>query len=346
MRDQSPDLGTLTPAELEQLLRSDLSDEARTVLVDWCARQDEPYDALRVLARALSESFHPIGATPDEIRRHADAILHRAPGVHATRERGAPLERQVVRHAEPQFFSRPLFGVAIAAVLLCAIGVTALWHRTVSHASSISRSTTTYATANGERANITLPDGSMAMLNVASRLEVPGDYAAGNHTVRLTGEALFTVTHHTGTPFTVTSGPLTTRVLGTSFLVRHYATDTTTQVAVRDGKVAVRSIVLPASRQFSMDGHGAIRVQPADPSQFSFATGTLVLNGVTLADAIPELDRWYDADIRVGDAALGTRRLTVECAAGSLADLAAILEWTFNMRVVRHGRMLTLYQKP
>ena len=49
----------------------------------------------------------------------------------------------------------------------------------------------------GERTTIMLPDDASVALNVGSRLEVPTDYLAGNHTVLLVGEALFTQ-HHSG----------------------------------------------------------------------------------------------------------------------------------------------------
>jgi len=206
-----------------------------------------------------------------------------------------------------------------------------------------------YATGNGERANITLPDGSTVALDVASRLDVPADYLAGNHTLRLMGEALFTIRHHDGTPFTVISGSATTRVLGTSFLVRHYATDSNTIVAVRDGKVvvheALRSMVLTAAQQVAIGQMGSSGVQLADPALFSFATGILTLKGVPFPKAVVELDRWFDADIRLSDPALNTQDLTGEYAAGSLAELTEILAVTYNMRVVRSGRVLTLFPR-
>jgi transmembrane sensor len=172
------------------------------------------------------------------------------------------------------------------------------------------------------------------------------DFAHGNRTLRLVnGEALFTVTHHDGVPFTVVSGPTTTRVLGTTFLVRRYATDTMTTIAVQDGKVAMRSVVLTAQQQLTVDRTGAMQVQLADDEQFAFATGVLALRYMPLANAIPELNRWFDADVRLGDAALGTRGIRGKFLAGSRADLAADLEMMFDVRVVRDGRILTLFPR-
>jgi len=206
-------------------------------------------------------------------------------------------------------------------------------------------STLTYTTGNGQRANITLPDGSTAALNVASRLEVPADYAVGHHTVRLTGEALFTVTRREAMPFTVISGSATARVLGTSFVVRHYPGDSVATVAVRDGKVSVRSIVLTAERQVEISRTGMMHVSRVDPSRFSFATGVLTFDGVPLRDAIVMLDRWFDADIRLGDATLGTQKVAGGFTAGSLSNLTESLELMFNVRVVQDGRVLTVYPR-
>ena len=199
-----------------------------------------------------------------------------------------------------------------------------------------------YSTGNGERANIALPDGSLVSLDVASRLEVPADYVHGDHTVQLQGEALFTVTHHDGMPFTVIAGGAATRVLGTSFVVRHYPADSITTVAVREGKVAVRTTVLTSGEALEMDRHAVLRVGTARPSQFTFATGVMTLDSLPLAEAIARLDRWYDADIRLQDPALATQQIKGEFAAGSISNLTEILRATFDVNVLRNGRVLTL----
>ena len=233
-----------------------------------------------------------------------------------------------------------------AALVVCVIGVIAKWNGVARHdILSMPSAVSTYTTLNGERANITLPDGSTVALNVASRLEVPVDYAAGNHTMHLMGEALFTVMHHEGMPVTVIAGATTARVLGTSFAVRHYATDTTTVVAVRDGKVAVGNVVVTAARLVEVAPHGAQRLRSADPAQFGFTTGVLKLSSMPLSRAVTELDRWYAADIRLGDTSFAKIPIKGKFLAGSLSQLAEILAFQLDARVVRDGRVLTLYSK-
>ena len=247
---------------------------------------------------------------------------------------------QTLRRAGTRVSGFAIAGLAVVAVF----GGILVWHARGAHAHA-SVAVTTYATTNAQRANITLPDGNTVSLNVASRLDVPVDYPSGNHTVRLTGEALFTVTHHDATPFVVEAGAVATRVLGTSFAVRHYRTDTTTTIAVRDGKVTVQSAVLTPNREMEVDRTGIVSVRPTSAGRFSFATGTLRLPGMSLREAIPDLNRWYDADIRLGDPALAIQRIQGKVTTGSLSELADMLALTFDVRVVRDGRVLTLYPK-
>lgn len=237
-------------------------------------------------------------------------------------------------------------GYVLAGVIAAALLITIGWIGGMQRRAMHSRlPAATYATANGERATITLLDGTAVVLNVGSRLSVPADYAEGNHTVSLAGEALFSVSHHDRTPFTVVAGAATARVLGTTFIVRHYTTDSASLVAVRDGRVAVNQTVVPASRLVEVSRHGTSPLQPASGATFSFASGVLTLGHGRLADAIPELDRWYNADVRLGDSTLGSRLIEGRFTAGSLSDLAEILTWMFDARVVRDGRVLTLYPR-
>ncbi len=200
-----------------------------------------------------------------------------------------------------------------------------------------------YTSLNGQRTRVVLPDGSQVLLNVASRLEIPPDFGEMHRTVHLQGEALFTVSHLTGHPFNVMTGGTSTRVLGTTFSVRRYHTDTLTTVAVRDGKVAVQSVVIPANWQASISQAGQVNLKPAEPSSFDFASGALTLHNVSLPDAIIELYRWYDVDIRLASPDLAEKRVSANLKGSSIENLIAILEFTLNVRVERIGRTLTLY---
>ncbi len=85
---------------------------------------------------------------------------------------------------------------------------------------------------------INLPDGSLVLLSPGSRLVYPAGFVYEKmRKVDLSGEAFFDVKRDTLRPFSVYSGGLTTRVLGTSFTVKSGADDIS--VTVNTGKVAV-----------------------------------------------------------------------------------------------------------
>lgn len=210
-------------------------------------------------------------------------------------------------------------------------------------AQSLSEQTSIYTTANAERATIVLPDSSVVVLNVGSRLEVPGNYGVGHRSLRLTGEALFTVGHRSGVPVIVYTNSSTTRVLGTTFSVREYVTDRVATIAVRDGKVQVDTSVLTAGERVVVTRGGVESVGVGNPNQFLFAEGVLALPLMSLGEAIPELNRWYNADIQLADTRLALERIEGQFPVGSLSDLVERLEWTFNVKVVRRGRILTIY---
>ena len=243
---------------------------------------------------------------------------------------------------------RNTIGASVMLCLVLGLG----WLATREQRSVTPATMQTYTTKAGQRRTITLADGSTILMNVASRIQVPADYSTDNRTIHLTGEALFTVAPRAGTPFTVVSGHSITRVLGTQFVVRRYETDTAATIAVRDGKVAVAvrdgnvavgAMILTAGQTTAVTASGSSAIDPAESRQFSFARGLLEFDNERLPDAIPLLNRWYNAEIRLGDSTLADQRVVGAFEAGSIADLASILEFTFKARVVRNGRVLTLY---
>lgn len=306
--------------------------------------------------RAAIRSEH-VAAAPDleAARQRLLAMLAREQAADVTpavvRERHASRtgRDRTANGLRSRVFATKTVGYAVAALATVVVSVLAGWavgsntrsHRATVNGSANGSAYTRYATAKGQRATITLPDGSTVVLNVDSRLEVPVDYATGHRALRLVGEALFRVRAHGTDPFTVSAGGETARVLGTSFAVRRYATDSAMTVAVRDGKVSVRTAVLTAGKQVVV-GQAGLQVESADTSNFAFAAGVLVLDDRPFPDVVAELDRWFDADVQLGSDALARRRISVTFGPGSVADLVSVLQ-LMDLRVVREGRRVTLF---
>src|SRR5215204_3293326 len=91
-----------------------------------------------------------------------------------------------------------------------------------------------------QKAKITLPDGSIVLLAPDSRISYSNSFdTLSTRDVYLSGEAFFTVVRNPERPFRVFSNEIITKVLGTSFTVRSFETDSIIQIIVKTGKVSV-----------------------------------------------------------------------------------------------------------
>lgn len=173
-----------------------------------------------------------------------------------------------------------------------------------------------YATQAGQRATVTLRDGSKVTLGPATTLSVLNTYSPNNSNAIVAdvdGEALFNVTSSSQRPFSVTAHGVTTSVLGTEFVVR--ALDASlVRVAVRNGRVSVRppaltdinAAIVNAGEAISVSSALLPKVVPiADiASEFAWADGELVLRNVPIGEAFVRLSKWYGIEFRVADPAL------------------------------------------
>lgn len=307
------------------------------------ARDTEISDASAALRRSLE---HWAQRNPNRATQHARPSVASHAGSAATDH---PVAGNGTADNATRRYSwsvRLTSRLAMAAVGLClvVVGLTQA-HRFSAFAPQNTGLSSIYTTPNGQQASVSLPDGSYVTLNVGSRLEVPSQFGAGNRQVRLSGEALFTVTHRDGTPFTVIAGASTTRVLGTTFAVRAYPTDTAVSVAVRDGRVSVQSSVINAHQEATLGSNGEVVVTPVTASRFGFVDQVLTLDNVALRDAAIELGRWYDADVLIGDTTLWKQRIGGEFTSGSRAEFVTLLQTVLGFDVVIDGRRITLYRR-
>ncbi|QBZ90830.1 FecR family protein [Pseudomonas viciae] len=208
---------------------------------------------------------------------------------------------------------RPLLRYTVAAGLLAvAVGLGLF-----SGLSSSTDYSGEFATALGERRHIALPDGSVIDLNSRSRVHV--QFAHHQRRVELVeGEALFSVEHDVGRPFTVDAGNGQVTVTGTRFDVRRDAD--TTRVAVEQGSVKVQGRDAPRAQFVSLtpglgtqiDAQGKVAAPYAINADAltAWRNGKLVFNNAPLSEVAQEVSRYRAKPLRVGSAAVGNLRLT------------------------------------
>jgi ferric-dicitrate binding protein FerR (iron transport regulator) len=126
----------------------------------------------------------------------------------------------------------------VAAVLL--IGFCSWWlvHepaiKQTTEFSAILKTDTTVTT-------ITLSDGSHVWLNAHSSIKYPEKFD-NTREVFLEGEAYFEIAHDSAHPFVVRTSNTQTRVLGTKFDIRSYASENHTTLTVTEGKVGFGNV--------------------------------------------------------------------------------------------------------
>lgn len=205
-----------------------------------------------------------------------------------------------------------------------------------------------YRTTVGQRARVTLPDNSTIVLGPNSRVRYSSTFGTSNNrTIMLEGQGLFTVTHVLGTPFVVQTAGVSTRVLGTSFLVRRYAADTALQVVVAQGKVMVGQSVLGAGDIATARGAHDISVSRGNAisEQLAWTEGRLDFTVTPLRDVLPELQRWYGVTVTVADPALLERPVTTTLDIETMARALDLVAFAVGGRVEVRGQHAVIFSR-
>jgi transmembrane sensor len=198
-----------------------------------------------------------------------------------------------------------------------------------------------YTTAVRQRATVTLVDGSRITLAPQSRLEVSSAFGTTTRLVTLRGDALFDVSATGGVPFTVRTGAVTTRVLGTKFVVQHYGIRDTVQVVVLSGKVSTggqrTSVTLSAGMMARVVDSTAVVSRVSDlNAAVSWTQGQLVFVHTPVPTVLTTLSRWYGYRFIIGDSAIAKRRVTAafkaSAAQETLEDLKDLLDVTVSFQ--------------
>ena len=157
------------------------------------------------------------------------------------------------------------------------------------------------ATADGERRAVTLPDGTVIEMSGGTAIDL--DRADPRVATLDRGEAVFHVRHDAARPFTVTSGNVAIRDLGTVFNVARG--DRGLTVAVAEGSVLYRpgatGVTLRAGDQLSArdDGGVVVRSRIAPELVGGWRRGTLNFSGERLGEVGATMRRLYGYDVAV-----------------------------------------------
>lgn len=255
----------------------------------------------------------------------------------------APGGHQPVQLPPPQRARRPWLLWAPAVSGLAAAALFFAFVPTLSHLPQ--RLMADHSTPVGEQRRVALPDGSVALLNTDSAIDVA--YSDGRRVVTLLyGEAWFDVKKDPLRPFDVVAVGGRTTAVGTAFVVRDH--DAAATVTVTAGVVRVTSpdtaapatsagpVVLEAGQQTSYRRGGPPEVaKQVDASDVAaWRHGAIAIRDRPLVEALAEIGRYRGG--RIVLAGNASRYLPVT-ARLSLADI----DGGINALAATHGLTVT-----
>jgi len=167
----------------------------------------------------------------------------------------------------------------------------------------------TLVTPRGRQYALVLPDGSKVWLNSGSSIRYPTVFNGKERLVEVTGETYFDVAKNPKMPFRVqVNGKTRVDVLGTAFNINAYSDEPVIRTTLVEGSVRVGTerkgrnsqvTLSPGQQAVSKPDVEGIDVL-SDVNTFpvtAWKDGVFVFDGVSLEEAMRQLERWYDVRI-------------------------------------------------
>lgn len=195
-----------------------------------------------------------------------------------------------------------LAGMAASLLLFLGIG---WWYGRSANGQAAGNAVQTLHVPPGQRAELTLADGTGVWLNAGSTLTFPTHFPANAREVRLDGEGYFTVTKNERKPFIVKTSAHRIRVLGTEFNVRAYAGSPLFGVSLLKGAVEVyadstaQQVSLEPGTRAYLENDRLKKDSIRHYEQLLWKEGIIGFDDEPVERMIGLLELYFDTEIRV-----------------------------------------------
>ena len=232
---------------------------------------------------------------------------------------------------------------SIAAALF--VGAFIMWSLVVKPLAEESSQMMSFMTEAGQRASVTLPDGTSVELNSGTILEYPAVFSGKERRVRIDGEAMFEVASDSRKPFFVETFAYDVKVLGTKFNIIAEEQTGDFSTALLEGKVSVmdksgmdRAILYPSQMASLEEGSLKLSTIRNIEEEHLWTEGILSVAGVPFDKLVRRMERCYGVNIVVEKADMPSvryRRMKVRISDGIEFALNAIqsesdFEWRYD----------------
>lgn len=157
---------------------------------------------------------------------------------------------------------------------------------------------------------ITLSDGTQVWLSPESKLRYGQNYGKKTRNVILDGEGYFEVTKNHEKPFTVETGHLKVKVLGTSFNLEAYNNETLVRTTLVRGSLQIESeliskeVLLSPGDRISLDLNSKqLTSEKVNTEIYRLVKeGMIIFKRNTLAEVCRKLERWFMIPVELNGA--------------------------------------------
>lgn len=205
----------------------------------------------------------------------------------------------------------------------------------------------------GQKASVTLPDGTKITLNSESSLKYSTNYNQSDRAVELVGEAYFEVAKNKKIPFVVKAGKLEIEAKGTAFNIKAYPTDNSISTTLTEGKIEVKTPVdvlnmIPNERMEYNNTDQTFRKLTLTDAEGSIGwlNDELSFENATLAEVVANFSRIYNIDIRFASESIKEQRFTGKINNNSLLSVLRIISLTSPIRFEQKDSVVILYEIP
>jgi ferric-dicitrate binding protein FerR (iron transport regulator) len=313
------------------------------------ATQKRKHSALHHGHAAAASKSHAAAPTADQAVDHLMAALHAPPVDHAQmmNEAKAASKLHAAEHVQKVGKSGGwkgpvalvvVAGVAIIAFMRWADATGSDYAATKALQSSEARAV---SASRGQRGKSTLNDGSIARIGSDTKIKIPSAFGTTLRTLEVAGTASFTVAAGQPLEFVVRAGNAIVTAKGTVFAVRAFEDDSTAFVSVDSGSVSVKAkdesndTPLEAGKALRVNKDGTIALidESTRDQAFAWTRDSLVYTDVPVGVILPELNRWFDTKAKLGDDALGARKITLRVGLSSSGEALKLLAAAASLKI-------------
>ncbi len=189
---------------------------------------------------------------------------------------------------------------------------------------------------NGKKAELALCDGTRIQVNAGSRVIYPAVFGKKSREIAIEGEVFLEVAKDAARPFIVKVNGFEVKVLGTTFNICAYKTDSEASVVLVEGKVEVKTahnetVELRPNQLVAITPSGTRREEVRVDEYICWKDNILWLSGRKAGDVLDKLARYYGTAIVFDPPVAGLVLQGKLDLSGSLTDVLDMMSLSLSL---------------